>query len=497
MKKVAYIILLALLTACTNLEEPHTKEQPLPEGKYPVILGLSVANNSVTTRISDAAGGESQWDGGEEVAVRINNGDVKKYVVKKDGSTCTLEPATGVTPDYWQSSTKTKTIEAWYPYNGGSLPTSVQSDQSDTGYFNSDILYGIASISFTDATKDLTMLHQVAKVVVNIKENDRLTDANRITNVSIGYGNNLYLSGSFTPPTSTTAIGTWSTTGGATGIITSRQITTTNGYLKSYAAMLIPQAIASGINFIAVTLAEGDTYYYNNPTTNATLTAGNIHTFDIGLKNVPIVASNTDQTIDGQSGTYTIVGTGTQTTGTITIKAPATVTLKNVDIKGNYEGLKVTGDGTVTIKLEGENKLQGSAWTGYSGLCIEGANTHVIIEGSGSLYAKGSCGAAIGANNGAFSKTDRVCGNITIQNTTIVAETNANGYGCGAAIGSGSGYFAASSCGNITIRLQENQTKQQFLDKLKTEGADKVGKGDSNGTCGTITWQNYDGSPAN
>lgn len=519
MRKVAYIALLALLTACTNLDDSIETLSP-SEGEYPLILNLNVAENSATvTRITEDANGQSQWEGGEEVAIRVG-GTVKKYAVKKNGSSVTLEAAAGVTPFYWTNASMT--VEAWYPYNNGTIPTSwnASNDQSGSNYFSSDLLYGKATLTFA-GVKNLTMYHQMAKVVVKIKKYAALSGADRITKVTIGHNANLYLNGTFTPPSSTATVGTWNTSSGTKGVYTPRGITSGSGsILASYAAMVVPQTIGDDVNFVTITLAEGDTYYYKTKTLT-TLGVGQVHTFDIALQDVPIATSNTDITIGGDNGEYIIVGSGAQNTGVINIKAPATVTLKNIDTRCIYiTSDDATEERTVTIKLVGDNKLTEQ-------LIVNGEKNHLIIDGqgTGSLTTAGNSNAAIGS--GARGK----CGNITIENATINATSICGGDGCGAAIGSGSGYGGGGRCGNITIInstitaktdgddgyrapgacigsgsdgaacgdieiwLKSGEGMGKFLDRLTIENgsAETVGKG-YNSTCGTVTWKNFDGS---
>lgn len=121
-------------------------------------------------------------------------------------------------------------------------------------------------------------------------------------------------------------------------------------------------------------------------------------------------------------------------------------------------------------------------------------------------YSSGAVsGAAIGSNSA------ETCGDITIINSdiTITArvteeydpyEKTKEWYG--AAIGAG----FWGTCGSINITLKENQSKDQFLNKISVTNTNhnislnkdqKVGKGIDGTSCGTITWRNSDGSPAN
>ena len=124
--------------------------------------------------------------------------------------------------------------------------------------------------------------------VINIVKAEAATDAGTITKVIIGYDNNLALSGAYTAPAtgSATTTGTWNTTGGNKGTITPKETATPSGssdILKTYAALVIPQDM-SGKKFIAVTLTDGNTYYYTPQGTDADLKSGNQYTYDITVK---------------------------------------------------------------------------------------------------------------------------------------------------------------------------------------------------------------------
>ena len=222
-----------------------------------------------------------------------------------NGNSATL---TSATPFYWQTSGETKTVSAWYcgdgsTASGGSNATAVpaswavQADQSVTSsgnapdaYQQSDFLYAAEkNISFRDVDKSLPFAHQTARVVINIKKGEAATDANAISKVIIGYDNNLALSGAYTAPAqgSGATTGTWNTSGSGTmGTITPKVITTLSGnsdILKTYAALVIPQDM-KGKKFIAVTLTDGNTYYYTPTSTDAKLESGNQYTYDITVK---------------------------------------------------------------------------------------------------------------------------------------------------------------------------------------------------------------------
>ena len=311
------------LTACCVLaacsDDTTDNAGRLPDGQYPMTFTTSV-DGLTATRAAGTADGA--WTATDRIAVRAGNastaGEVKEYTPSTiNGNSATL---TSATPFYWQTSAETKTVSAWYcgdgsTASGGSNATAVpalwavQADQSVTSsanasdaYQQSDFLYAAEKkIKFGDANKSLPFAHQTARVVINIKKGEAATDANVISKVIIGYDNNLALSGAYTAPAqgSSAATGTWKTSSGSTmGTITPKVITTPSGnsdILKTYAALVIPQDMA-GKKFIAITLTDGNTYYYTPTSTDADLKSGNQYTYDITVKHgyLDVVTAETD-----------------------------------------------------------------------------------------------------------------------------------------------------------------------------------------------------------
>lgn len=294
----------------------------LPDGKYPMTFTASVDGLSAPDPATRATT-DNTWTGGETVAIQTGS-EVKQYTAASGGR---LTVAGGADPFYWQSNSETKTVTAWY-YGTGYDATppdgttwAVQSDQSKTeadntagNYRRSDFLYAPATdIPFSGRNSaSLSFYHQTARVVVNIVNAEAATDASAIRSVTIGHAGNLALSGSYTPPTGAgVTAGTWNTNSGSPtmGTITPRKLTApgtlTGGgtALASYAALVIPQQM-KGKKFIAVTLANGNTYYYT-PTHNgdADLQSGRQHTYDITVKHGYLeVSANTGGSAWGSDG---------------------------------------------------------------------------------------------------------------------------------------------------------------------------------------------------
>ena len=302
----------------------------LPDGKYPMTFTASVDGLSAPDPATRATT-DNTWTGGETVAIQTGS-EVKQYTAASGGR---LTVAGGADPFYWQSNSETKKVTAWYygtgydatPPNGTTW--AVQSDQSKTeagntagNYRRSDFLYAPATdIPFSGRNSaSLSFYHQTARVVVNIVNAEAATDASAIRSVTIGHAGNLALSGSYSAPVGAGATaGTWNTSSGSPtmGSIIPRKLTApgtlTGGgtALASYAALVIPQQMKDK-KFIAVTLANGNTYYYT-PTHNddANLQSGRQHTYDITVKHGYLeVSANTggsawgDGSAEGVTGKY-------------------------------------------------------------------------------------------------------------------------------------------------------------------------------------------------
>lgn len=289
MKKLSISLCIACLTGimAAGCTEETDSDKRLPDGKYPMTFTAAVDGLTVTRTTT-----ENSWEGGEEIAVQIGN-TVKKYIVSADKKTLSSSD-----PFYWEKSDESKNVTAWY-YGHGSIasgginanvvPTSwsVKENQNEEeGYQKSDFLYAAPKdISFSSTDKSLTFTHQTAHVVINIKKAEAATEADVISSVVIGNEKNLALSGTYIAPTEGNATGAWNISNGTMGTITPKDITAGDGgdILKTYAALVIPQTI-SGQKFIAVTLKDGNTYYYTPHNTDADLKSGRQYTYNITVK---------------------------------------------------------------------------------------------------------------------------------------------------------------------------------------------------------------------
>lgn len=277
-RNMAVVLICALLAfSCSNEDDSGM----LPAGEYPMTFSTSVQQELTRSTVYNA------WDGGEEIAIQIG-GTVKRYVAEPDHK---LYAVRGVDPFYWQFQAEAKTVTGWFPYNATAPANwSVQSDQSD-GYQQSDFLYAPATaISFANReTSVLAFYHQTAKVVVNILNAEAATNASNISSVMIGYANNLALSGNYAAPTGNATQGTWSNLT-SSGSIIPQEFWGTGNFLRSYSALVIPQDM-TGKKLIAVTLTNGNTYYYTPTGTDGILQGGKEYTYSVTITRTGITVS--------------------------------------------------------------------------------------------------------------------------------------------------------------------------------------------------------------
>ena len=287
-----------LLASCTPDEQLSGSSTPFAAGEHPVVLTGAV--ETATRATSD-----DTWSGGEQVAVEAAPNtagaqpEVKTYTADGDGR------LTSDAPFWWTNSAEKKTLRAWYcgdgssasgKENAASVPVewTVQPDQSGIvslpngdgtdGYQASDLLFAPATeAAFAgDAAVPLRFYHQTAKVVVNIKKAEYVTDASQIKAVRVGDGN-LVLTTGFTAPADGLSAGIWATDEAeAAGTVIPRKLAAPSDaekYVASYEALVIPQPTA-GKRMVAVE-TDFDTMYYTTPGDARPLAAGKVRTYNI------------------------------------------------------------------------------------------------------------------------------------------------------------------------------------------------------------------------
>lgn len=187
--KFALGLAAALLLASCSQDELTEQGTPLPVGQYPLELTAG-GLQAVATPPQPATRGtmDGDWDGVENVRVKVNDfeRDMKyKVEASEDKKEALLTPDIPLHDDdypfWWQSTTETKTVTAWAPYEyvlfeWFDLPTKWEKDH----FAKYDIIGVRKDIQFTDDPKSLEFRHLMAKVVVNLRRTDYLENAQKV-----------------------------------------------------------------------------------------------------------------------------------------------------------------------------------------------------------------------------------------------------------------------------------------------------------------------------
>ncbi|GHT71131.1 hypothetical protein AGMMS50239_40150 [Bacteroidia bacterium] len=265
---IAAIAAATVMTSCSKDDEAVNN---------PANSKLSFASQVSNDPQARATSGNT-WDGGETVIVNVS-GTTYPFTAAANG---TLTSATL----YWNDYASIDAF-AWYPAS-----YSYPADQS-AGIQAADFIFADKVTSITRAnysTTTLTFKHKTAKVSVTLQAGNGAPDLTGAT-VKI-YGNTAVDDIDNTGTNPTGAI-----TGNTLGWITTDATTNT--------ALLLPVALSSQ-NIFEVTLANGQTYYYNS---SYTFEGGKSYTFTITVNKTNLtVVSNTiedwgNQTPTPQTGT--------------------------------------------------------------------------------------------------------------------------------------------------------------------------------------------------
>ena len=433
MKTKKHIHLLATaallaLAACTQDEtaiptgETHAT---LPYGEYPLQIGgvtLDAESGAEPwsaeepqTRVAENDNGTGsvwQWNGTETIRVRLGN----------ETATYTLNAGKNLITDrqlYW-TSTAPATVTAWYPAN----ETVDLSDQSNGLVY---VLKATAENATYNNEITLGFKHQLAKVRVVLSG----------TQASLAQSVEVY---SYTSCTNNEGIPV--TDNAQQGWLKMKK--QTYGNTECWEANVVPGDITL-TDFIRI---NGQTANINNdfPTT---LASGNMYTIDLTVgKEITEITEDNCQNISGD-GHYRVSGNFGQPI-TITSGSP-TIHLENANINVSSGNAIHITSGNPTICVSGNNsivsnyinnKASGIYVATGSSLTISGNNmTEDVLRVTGATD-----GAAIGGySTGSDQHTN--CGEITISNVTVYAETCGN-YMNSFAPGIGS---TGNTCGTITI----------------------------------------------
>lgn len=246
------------LTACTDDIAPADEQT----AGSPVELTVRVAGH-----VQSRATTDNTWSSGEEVGVQLD-GKCYKYIADANGK-LTVAPDEEI--PRWSGSGDKKTVVAWYPYSD-KLPetfTMEKGQSTDENYYKSDFLLAKETeVAF--GNPEITFRHLPAKVVVNVKIGDGVTEADvsdlSKLKVSIhnhfsdGWGAKTYTSGKINPKDGTVEPlpnGTHKDS-----LYMNALPRPASGFIKSFRALLVPQVLTKGVPFLKVYTIQHDWFYY-------------------------------------------------------------------------------------------------------------------------------------------------------------------------------------------------------------------------------------------
>lgn len=504
MKRTTYLLsgIMALLASCSNDEhtliDDHSSRTPITLTAR--LDGMTRAAHGLqgSTFVVDRVGVSIAKSDGTYLA------ENKEFTIDKTNGSLT---ATAGEKYYFPTDGTTLSVFAYAPYNASSMPTifEIKTDQTaDADYLASDVLYGLPTGNGTDPVNPiqksngsnvkLQFTHQCAKIVVSITPGDGFTESDfegcvlKTGEVYTSMELSNAASGTFNSFTSSTYSKSAITFGTYTSSDTNGNPTyDANGTLTS-AAVLIPQDIPAGTNFLtlnfpatstatplvltlpaALTLEAGKEYHFNLTANRSALTLkgdmaikdwGSVDKGSSDLSEAMLInLSNLTSDLTVTSDCY-LTGTTSQK---ITIAEGVTLTLKNAIIEGN----QIVCEGNAKIYLKGENRV--TSTTNYEpGIKAGPAGTTLTIDGDADGTIKvqgGDRGAGIGSGS-------NTCGNITISGGNVIAT------GGFFAAGIGGGFFG--SCGHITIDMTD---KTDYSIKVKSGySGNCIGLGDEYGS---------------
>lgn len=266
-----------VLAACTGDDDAAWPEGGVPLELYAAVEGYSSAN--AQTRATT----ENKWEGGEKVWLwirsRITGSTNEIHLsVDSDGKLITNDAlCTWISPD------EEKIIYGEY-HNSQAL-ISVQADQRDKGYQDSDCMAAPRIyITVTSPDKTLVFRHVTAKVVVHLKAGNGVTDY-ELRNATVTFENLACTGGSID-----FSNGIAEQVSPGTDHITPNEVTpAADGYVRTVRALLPPQDM-SGRKFVKIVIG-GKTFYYTPAAGEADFFSGKMYEYRLtvtseGIKNI-------------------------------------------------------------------------------------------------------------------------------------------------------------------------------------------------------------------
>lgn len=411
-----------LFTACSQ-DELAEQGNTLPDGEYPLQIGsvsiTAEASEEPWTRVAEneTDGMGSHWTDGDKIGVRIgDNEETGIYIINvDDAGNVTVEPET---PVYWKS-TQTAEVTAWYPAEASSVNLGFQHRNGLTY-----VLHGTGTGNHQSPVT-LGFTHQLAKVRVVTKGTAQVRNI-FIRNVPLAC------------------------------YIEEGKITGLDNISTGHIQMLRVEREGIDTYWEASVGPDVEIKYFNinlmdcELTSPVTTQAGALHTITITANSEGTQTINLSTLTDtheiNDNGTYYVTGTGSY--GIKVTNGNPEIYLEDAEISvSGGNGIDIQG-GSPTIHVKGnDNEVSSSDGAGI--YVAEGYSVTITSDDktANSITLTGKGGAGIGGY--LASGQHSACGNIIIQNVTVIASSSYSlgmqGYNPG--IG-GSGNAA---CGKISI----------------------------------------------
>lgn len=276
---IMYLWAALFLAACTGDDDAAWPEGGVPLELYAAVEGYSSAN--AQTRATT----ENRWEGGEVVRLWIRSrltGSTNEIhlSVDSDGKLITNDAlCTWISPD------EEKIIHGEYYNSQAASLFSVQADQSNEGYQDSDYMFAPRiRITVTSPDKTLVFRHVTAKVVVHLKAGNGVTN-DELQGATVTFENLTCTGGSVN-----TSNGTAEQVLPGIDHITPNEVTpAANGYVRTVRALLPPQNML-GRKFVKIVIG-GKTFYYTPAAGEANFFSGKMYEYRLtvtseGIENI-------------------------------------------------------------------------------------------------------------------------------------------------------------------------------------------------------------------
>ena len=299
----AAIALLLGLAACTQDEAGF-----LPEGAEgtSIVFTATGLNPVATATVGTRAPADGNWEGVQSVAV-LMDGTVKAYDVTLTTADPTSATLTSTDPYYWTNHNDI-TVTAWWPYTAGETTppaVKVKANQSTQKDFEGSDLIVADGQTVTYGSPTLRFTHRTARVTIVLTDYTEGLASVQLTGLS--------------------------TEGDNPDIITPYDKGS-----NTYIALVAPQSVAAGKDFITCTFTNGKVFVYK-------------------MKNAA------EWQADGEY-TYTVSLAAAKDLG-YTIESNGSYTVYNADGLLNVAELVNGGKTDINITLTADIDLTGKDWT--------------------------------------------------------------------------------------------------------------------------------------